>query len=184
MKSSDVEFGNVLVLSFNFESERGSEVFFIADHHVNKWRQLAIDSNRTRLSTNRLPKRFAIVEIVRDDRAVFARDLHRFTRHGRRRFREGAKDSAGMKPAHAFCAEDLFPVDVARTQLRNGRMTTIGTTGSRTHAKTALSKVETVANSTSDAVELHPLHVRLVHAALVDQILDQSAHCVVSKRRD
>src|SRR5215813_6996345 len=46
MKSRDVELRMMLVLSFDFETERGSEVFFITDHHVNKRRQLAINRNR------------------------------------------------------------------------------------------------------------------------------------------
>src|SRR6185503_2574882 len=45
-------------------------------------------------------------------------------------------------------------------------------------------EVETVANCASDAVEVNPLQVRLVHAALVDQILDQAAHGVVRQCSD
>src|SRR5690349_3142782 len=184
MKARDVEFGNVLVLSFDFEPERRSEILLVADHHIDKRRKLAIHGNGPRLSTDRFPQRLAIIEIVRDDRAVLARGLHRFTRHGRRRFREGTENTAGMKPARAFRAEDLFPIDIAGFQLRDGRVTTIGTTGSRAHAKAALGEVETVTNGASYAIKLHPLQVWLVHAALINQILDQPAHRVVSERRD
>src|SRR5215207_638809 len=88
-----------------------------------------------------------------------------------------------MKPARAFRAEDLLPVDVARSQLRDGSVTTIGATGSRTHAKAAFGEIQTIANCASDTIKLHPLQVRLVHAALVDQVLDQAAHRIVSERR-
>src|SRR5689334_1966692 len=118
----------MLVLSFDFEAERRSEILFITDHHIDERREFAIDGDCPRLATDRLPKRFAIVEIVRDDRAVLARDLHRFTRHGRRRLRERAKNPACMKPARTFGTEDRFPIDVARPQLRDGGVTTIRAT--------------------------------------------------------
>src|SRR5690242_8796851 len=107
----------MLVLSFDFEPERRGEIFFIADHHIDERRELAIKRDGPRLAADRLPQRLAIVEIVRDDRAVLAGGFHGFTRHGRRRLRERTKNPAGMKPACAFRAEDLFPIDVARPEL-------------------------------------------------------------------
>src|SRR5215212_5575774 len=111
-------------------------------------------------------------------------DLHRLARNCRRGLRQGAEDSARVKPTRPFDTEYLFPVDVARPQLRNRGVTSIGTTRSRAHAKTAFSEVETIANRPSNPVELHPLDVRLVHAALINQILDQAADCVLSERSD
>src|ERR1041385_6686904 len=110
----------MLVLPFDFESERRGEIFFIADHHIDERREFAVNRDCSRLATDRLPQRLSIVEIVRDDRAVLARDLHRFTCDGRRRFRERTETPAGMKPARAFATEDLFPIDLTRPQLRNG----------------------------------------------------------------
>src|SRR5690349_8397959 len=52
MKARDVEFGNVLVLSFDFEPERRSEILLVADHHIHKRRKLAIHGNSPRLTTN------------------------------------------------------------------------------------------------------------------------------------
>ena len=60
----------------------------------------------------------AVVEVVGDDRAVLARDLdgldHRFGGVGRER----GEDAAGVEPAHAFLAEQLLPVHLARLDLR------------------------------------------------------------------
>src|SRR5687768_2059544 len=107
----------MLVLAFDVESQRGREIFFIAKHHIDKWRQLAIHSNCPLLAPDRLPERFTIIEIVRHDGAVFSRDLHRCTSNGRRGFRQRTKDSARMKPTRALRTEYLFPIDLTRLQL-------------------------------------------------------------------
>jgi hypothetical protein len=62
----------MLVETFDFEAERGSEVFFVADHHIYERRQFAINRDRLCLTTNRLPERVAIIQIVGDDRAVLS----------------------------------------------------------------------------------------------------------------
>ncbi len=87
-----------------------------------------------------------------------------------------------MKPARAFRSEDLFPIDIAWFKLRNRGVTTIRAAGRRAHAKATFRKVETVAHGAANAVKLHPLQMRLVHTALVDQILDQSTNCVIGER--
>ncbi len=107
----------MLVLAFDFESKRGREVFFISKHYINERRQFAIHRHGFLLTANRLPERFAIVEIVRHDAAVFSRNLHRFTSDSRRRFRQSAKDATRMKPTRTFHAEYLFPIDLAGLQL-------------------------------------------------------------------
>src|ERR1041385_9030522 len=61
-------------------------------------------------------------------------------------------------------------------------MTAIGTSCSGTDAKATFGKIEAVADGPTNAVELHPLYVRLVHPALVDEILDQSTDGVISER--
>src|SRR6185503_10240871 len=181
-ETAHVEFRVMLVLAVDFESKRGREVLFVTKHHINQRRQFAVHVNRLLLPANRLPKRFAIVEIVRHYGSVFTRDFHRLARDRRRRLRQRAEEPARVKPARAFRTEDLFPIDVAGFQFRNRSVTAIGATGSRTNAETAFSKVETIANSPAYTVELHPLHVRLVHAALINQILDQAANRVISQR--
>src|SRR5262245_33515781 len=103
----------MLVESFDFESERRSEILFVANHYIDERRELAINSHCFCLTTNRLPKRFAIVQIVRDQRAVFSRYLHRFTSDSRRRFGQRTEDAAGVKPTRSFRTKDLFPIDVA-----------------------------------------------------------------------
>src|ERR1700752_3128415 len=64
LKVAHVEFRVMFVESFNFESECGSEVLFVADHYVGEWLQFAINSDSFRLTNNRLPERIPIIEIV------------------------------------------------------------------------------------------------------------------------
>ena len=93
-----------------------------------------------------------------------------------------AEDAAGMQPARALLAEDLVPVDLARLQLAHRRVTAVAATQRRAYAKPALRKVQPVAHRAPDAVVLHPLHVRLVHAALQHQVFDQPAHGIIGQR--
>ena len=110
--------------------------------------------------------------------------LHRFLRDLGRRFAQSAEDSAGVKPARAFLAEDLFPVDVAGLELADRGVAAVRASQRRAHAESALGKVQAVAHRAADAVVLDPLHMRLIDAALQHQVLDQSTHRIVGERRD
>ncbi len=107
----------MFIQSGHFETEAGGEVLFISEHHVDERREFAIDFTRARLAANRLPETVAIIQIERNDRAVSLGRLHCFFGDCRCCFRERAKDAAGVKPARAFLAENLFPVDVTGTKL-------------------------------------------------------------------
>src|SRR6185503_976716 len=63
-------------------------------------------------------------------------------------------------------------------------MATIGTSRCGTHAETAFGEVEAVANRAANAVKLHPLQMRLIDTALVNQILDQPPDCIVCECGD
>src|SRR5690242_7624904 len=99
----------MFVNAFNCESKRGGKVLFVADHHINERREFAIDGDRSLASSDRTPKRVAVVEIVRNQRPMFLRSLHRFARNSGRRFGKRTENSAGVKPARTFAAKDLFP---------------------------------------------------------------------------
>jgi hypothetical protein len=79
--------GGLLVQTLDFESKRGCEILFIADHDVNERRKFAINLTCARLTANRLPEGFAIVQIVRNDRSMTSRRFHCFAGNGRSRFR-------------------------------------------------------------------------------------------------
>jgi hypothetical protein len=61
---------------------------------------------------------------------------------------------------------------------------TIGTTESRACAKTSLGEIQSVANQTPNAIELCPPDVRLIDAALINQVLNQSPYRIIGQRRD
>src|SRR6188508_3199235 len=86
-----------------------------------------------------------------------------------------------MKPACSLLAKYLFPIDFRGLQLRRGRVPPVGATQRRSHAKTTFCKVQAVADGPSNSVVLHPANVRLVHTPLINQILDEATHRIVSK---
>ena len=89
-----------------------------------------------------------------------------------------------MKPTRALAAKDLVPISIARFQLGNGGVPAIRTTKRGTCAETSLSEIQSVANQTTYAIELSPMHVRLIDAALIHQVLNKTADGIVSQRRD
>src|SRR5258708_20048381 len=89
-----------------------------------------------------------------------------------------------MEPARSAPAEDLLPVDVTGFKLRNCRVAAVRAPQRRAQPKTAFGKVEAIAHATANAVILDPAHHRLVHATLIDQVLQQAANRVVGKRRN
>src|SRR5262249_44840866 len=76
------------------------------------------------------------------------------------------------------------PVDVARRELRDGGVSAVGAADAGTDAEPALDEVQAVARFAADAVVLHPADVRLVDAALKDQILDAAPDRVVGECRN
>src|SRR6185369_7648025 len=102
---------------------------------------------------------------------MFSRGEHCLTRHSRGRFRECAENSTRVKPASAFSSKDLIPINIARLQLRDGSMTAIRTTRRGANSVATFRKVQAIAYGSSNAIELNPAQMRLVHAALIDQIL-------------
>ena len=84
--------------AFDLDPEHRREIFFVAEQNIHFPDQFAIDLLRTGLSADRLPQRFAIVQIVGDNRAVGMCAVHRIARHFDSRIRQCSEDSAGMKP--------------------------------------------------------------------------------------
>src|SRR5258706_6608048 len=158
----------MFVLPFDLVAETGRKILFVADHYIDVAGEVAIDFLSLRLAADGLPERIAIVEIIRDDRAVFFCDLHRFLGDLGRRFGKCAEDPAGVKPTSTFLAKYLFPIDVALFKLRNGGMPTVRAAERRADAKAALGKVHPVAYSTADAVVFDPFDVRLINPALIN----------------
>ena len=108
-------------------------------------------------------------------------DLHRFFSDLGRRFRQSTKNTAGVEPSRAFVTKYFLPVDIAFLELRHRRISPIRTSESSTDAETAFGKVHTVANSTPNAIVLRPLNMRLIDAALIDQVLNQAADRIIGK---
>src|SRR4051812_24361478 len=103
----------------NFIAQRSREVFFIPEHHVHMRSDTAIDLLRFLLATKRLPKRWAKIQIVRNNRAMTMCCLHCFQCDLRGRRRERTENTAGVQPARAFFTENLVPIDLPRFEMRN-----------------------------------------------------------------
>src|SRR5262245_31069121 len=113
---------------------------------------------------------------------MLLRGLHGLARDERRGFGQRAEDAAAMKPPRALFAEDLLPIDVARPELRHRGVAAVRASDRRARAETPLGEVQPVARGPSYAARFHRLHVRLIDAALIDQVLKQAAHRVVGER--
>ena len=89
-----------------------------------------------------------------------------------------------MKPARTRLSKNLMPIDVARLQLGDRGVPAVVASERRTHAEAAFRKIEAVARRAAHAIVFHPAHQRLVHAALVNEILKKPADGIVGERRD
>ena len=54
----------------------------------------------------------------------------------------------------------------------------------RAYAETALREIQAVAHSAAYAIIFDPANVRLIYAALINQVLYETAYRIVSKRRN
>src|SRR5229473_2986666 len=150
----------------NLEAKRGGEVFFVAKHHVNKRSKRTIYFLRFRFSSDRVPERTAVVQVIGDDGACSLCSLHRLSRHLRSCLRKRAKNAAGVKPSRALFDKDLLPIDVTRLELRNGGMSPVRTPQRSTRAKSALGEIQAVSNGAAHAVVIDPTDMTLIDAAL------------------
>src|SRR4030095_10978641 len=102
----------------------------------------------------------------------------------RRVWRQRREYSAGVEPAHAFLAEQFFPVHFAGLDLRGGRVAAVRTTERRANAETLLGEVETDARVPAEAVELAPDDFRGVDTTLHHEIFDEPPEVVDRQRGD
>ena len=112
------------------------------------------------------------------------RGLERLTSASAGRLGEGAEDAAAVEPAGAFVSEDRVPVDLSRAQLGDGGMAAVGAADGTADAEATLGEVQPVAAARPTPSYGDPDHMRLVDAALVDEVLDQTADRVVGERGD
>src|SRR5256885_14384157 len=104
---------------------------------------------------------------------MFSRNLHGLERYFWRAGRKRAENSAGVQPAGAMLSENVFPIDVARLELRDRGVSAVVAAQRCAHAKAALGKIQAIARGAADAVVLHPAHQGLVDSALINKILQQ-----------
>src|SRR6266478_3682539 len=178
-----LDVGNLFIESPYLKAQRCGKVLLVADHDIDLRCHAAVDLLSAILATNRLPQRFAVVQIVRDDRAVLAGRLYGFHRHVGRGLRERAEYPAGVEPACPSLAENVVPIDVARLLLRGRRVTAIRASQGGPDSKSSLREVEAIAHSASNAVIADPADQGLVDSSLMDQILQQPADGVVGECR-
>src|SRR6185312_6260957 len=162
----------------HFEAQAGGEIFLIADHDIDILRDVAVDLLRPFLAALALPQAGAVVEVIGHDGAVLARCFHRPDHcfggvGGQRR-----EDAAGMEPAHAFLAEQLFPVHFAGPDLRGGAVAAVRAAQRGADAEALFGEVEADTGVAAQAVEIAPDDVRGINAALADEILHQPAEIV------
>src|SRR5262249_5077385 len=131
---------------------------------------------------DRLPKGFAIVQVIRNDRAVLARSFHGFDRDLGRGFRKSTENSASMEPARALFAEDVVPVNVAAPKLRYRGVAPVGGPQRGSDSEASLCEIQTITHGAANSVVSHPAHQALVHASLIHQVFDQASDGIVGER--
>src|SRR6266581_7810520 len=107
----------LFIHTFDFETEAGGEILLIADHDIYVPGNRLVDLLGFPLPADALPQGRAVVQIVRDYRAVFSGGLHGFDHELRRGIAERGEDAARVQPARAELAKNMVPIEVARLEL-------------------------------------------------------------------
>src|SRR6185312_464175 len=113
---------------------------------------------RSFLPADCLPQRLAIVQIVRNDRAMPFRCLHRFHGDQGRGFRESTKNAASVEPSCSQGSEDIVPIKITGLHLRDRGISAIGTSDSRTYPESAFREVQPIASLSPDSIVFNPFH--------------------------
>src|ERR1700719_907609 len=168
----------------NRKAQCSGEIFLVAQHYIDERRQAAVYFLRFRLSSNRLPERRTIVQIIGNHSAGPLGGFHGFLGDERRGLGESTEDSAGMKPADAILREDLNPVNLARLQLGDGGMPAVGATDCGANAEATLGEIQPVAHGAADPVIWRPADILLADATLQHEVFHKSPDGIVGERRD
>ncbi len=182
-KALNRQLRHVRIHAFNFNPERRGKIFLIANHHIDVLSNLAIHLLRPRLPTNRLPQTRAIIQIVARHRPILLRGLQRLNCNLGRRLRKRGKNSARMKPPHAFLPKNLIPINLAWLHLTNRRQPTVRTTPRPAAPKSTLHKIEPIADRPPNPIKRHPLHMAHIHPALQHEIFHEPSNRIIRKRR-
>src|SRR2546425_1043692 len=94
------------------------------------------------------------------------------------------RPTPSCSPARAMLSKNLIPINVTRLKLRNRSIPAIVTPQRRTHAETALRKIQAVARHPAHSIMFDPAHQRLVHAALVHEVLQKTPNGIIGECRD
>ena len=179
-----VELEEVVVDAVERVAERRREVLLVAEQHVDGLDEAGVDLGRAPGAARGRPQRRAVVEVERDDRPVPARGLHRLERQRRRVRAESAPKTPPQWNQRAPSAPKIRSQSTSPGRsLRCGGVAAVGAAERGADAEAAFGEVEPVADLAADAVVREPAEVRLLDAALVDQILDQPPDGVVGQRR-
>src|SRR5207248_5443911 len=81
-------------------------------------------------------------------------------------------------------SKNFVPIDIAGLKLRYRSVPAIVRSYSGAHAEAPLGEVESVAGGVADAIVLNPAHERLINAALINQILEQTADRITGEGGD
>ncbi len=165
-----------------FLSERLAWIPANTEQHIGLADQLTIDFSCTFCPTERMPQGRTVVEVIRDDRAVASCRGHRLACNRRGALRKTREHTAAVKPARTFSTEDPLPVDIARLELGDRRVTAIRATERRSDSVTTLNEVQAITNTAPNPVIWQPVELCLPHTTLADQVLNEAAERVVSER--
>jgi len=113
----DFKIGQIVIRPFDFKTETGRKILFVADHHIDVFSDLAVDLLTFLQSAEAFPERRTVVQVVRDHRAVFLGGFGRFNHQRTGGFRQRGKNPAGVQPTHAEFPKNVFPVDIADFEL-------------------------------------------------------------------
>ncbi len=183
LKALDLDVRDILVHPLDLKTQAGRKILLVADHHVDRPRNLAVDLLRLGQPADRLPERGAVIQIIGNNHAVLLGRLHRLQRQRRRRLRERSENPARVEPPRATLAKQLLPVDIAALHLAGRSIRAIRHTHRPANPMPALGKVQPIAHLAPNPIISAPLHIIGSHAALQNKILDQPPNLVIRKGR-
>src|SRR5262249_43047623 len=134
------------------EAERGGEVLLVSQHDVHLPRERTIHFLGALLTANAAPQRFAVIEVIRDDRAAGLGGAHGCVGALGGGVGDGGEEAAGVKPADAIDGKQPLPVDRAGSELARRGMAAIVTALRRAHAVTPLGEVQAISRIAANAV--------------------------------
>ena len=184
LEAVDFDGRNIFIHALHFETKACREIFLISNHDIDILGNVAVDLLRLGMSTNGLPERRAVIQIIGDHRTMLLGNFYGLFNNTCTGFGQGSKNTSRMEPSDSLVAEKLLPINVPGFHLGGCGQSSIRSAYGTANAETTFGEIEPVTHRSTNAIVGNPLNPRGIHPSLQNEIFQKASDIIFGKCGD